>query len=319
VLKHLKLRWSHLTRKSESWRVDGIEAPAQALAMTTVQKPASHPASSRTAFTLIELLVVIAIIAILAAMLLPALSSAKEKAKRTTCVNHLRQIGIGLAIYTPDNAERMPGCQWPETATTDSDATYDAYNGGLTAAYATNLGVLYESKVISDAKIFYCLSGTSVKGIGTTGYYASERTYANYSNNGGKWPAFAIGDGTPRVRIGYTYFPQSGARTLANITPRNKPSVAPPGMAAKSTELTARYAITTDLVYRMDMITHRSGLKRGLAMNALFGDSHVTLQKDPAFFDTANVWYGTENGQTPNGGIEDEGAEFRWLMMSFRP
>ena len=70
------------------------------------------------AFTLIELLVVIAIIAVLAAMMFPTFARAREGARRAACGSNLRQIGLGLQMYTMDHTEQMPGAgptgnEWP--------------------------------------------------------------------------------------------------------------------------------------------------------------------------------------------------------------
>ena len=74
-------------------------------------------------FTLIELLVVIAIIAILAAMLLPALGSAKERSKRISCFNNLRQMVLAMQIYSDD----FPGWFYYTTSIGDDGGPQSLY------------------------------------------------------------------------------------------------------------------------------------------------------------------------------------------------
>jgi len=80
-------------------------------------------------FTLVELLVVIAVIAVLAALLLPVLSAAKRKAQRTTCLNNLRQISVGVRMYSDDSHDDSPtpnGAGFPSTNTIPLYAGYKA-------------------------------------------------------------------------------------------------------------------------------------------------------------------------------------------------
>ncbi len=161
------------------------------------------------AFTLVELLTVIAIIAVLAALLVPALSAAKAKAKRTTCMNNLRQINLGLRMYCDDANDASP----KPASTAFGTQAWNNYRR-LTGGYVgVNGNPSPQDKLFAcPADVFYYDLVTNGHGGWSGTAYVSQSLhdqagfdYSSYGFNGGRVTVF--GNVTPGI----------GGRKLSSI------------------------------------------------------------------------------------------------------
>jgi prepilin-type N-terminal cleavage/methylation domain-containing protein len=135
----------------------------------------------KRAFTLIELLVVVAIIAVLVALLLPGLSSVKARARRATCVNNLKQINLGIRIYSDEFNDRSPSLA-------DEGQIWVRYRELLQSYLGLN------GPPSPQDKIFACPADTFRYKLATNGNFQfvaegrhtdSNSLYSSYSFNGG--------------------------------------------------------------------------------------------------------------------------------------
>jgi prepilin-type N-terminal cleavage/methylation domain-containing protein/prepilin-type processing-associated H-X9-DG protein len=131
----------------------------------------------RRGFTLIELLVVIAIIAILAAILFPVFARAREKARMASCQSNLKELALGVLMYTQDYDERTPGSYGNSSTSSSNNPGVNIPAGAITGRGGTNTYWHWADMIypyVKNDQIYVCPSS------GPVGY--------NYSYSSNAWP-----------------------------------------------------------------------------------------------------------------------------------
>ncbi len=136
------------------------------LGSQTITRQARASLTVRPGFSLIDLLVSISIIAILIGIIAPSLSAIRESAKRVTCASNLRQISLGITMWSDDNKGALPYSRFPDSDPNPKHMML-LHVGEDDPNNWDGLGLLLNSEYINAPELFYCPSHT--------GYHPYER------------------------------------------------------------------------------------------------------------------------------------------------
>lgn len=225
---------------------------------STIVAPIDAGPMRRSGFTLVELLVVIGVIVVLIAMLLPALTQARERAQRTSCLSNLRQLDAALYLYALNYHDQVPiGYR---TASEQYNSMVFSTTGGN---HWVLFGLLPQANCLDDPRVLFCPSENNTKFM--------------YNTSDNPWPI----QPTANVQAGYAMRP---AEQIPDdlTTPPNPPL---PFNMLKLTSLGSE-AILADLTSSLTRVVtrHTTGI------NVVYGDESARWVRLSAFAQPASQW-----------------------------